>query len=193
MDLERNGRCLVDLETVFDDGCRRLAKTGAWTKRAEHCTNDHPPWGTSPKAQDRGTCPACGMSLVPIPPPKIGGYAIDVTQVRDGQALAGLELAVREPGTGTLVTKFVELHEKTLHLFVVSRDLRYFAHVHPEQRPDGTFSLSHSLPAGRYMLIADFLPSGGTVQMVQKAIIVSGGRRRSVSGGRSGSTGRGRG
>lgn len=131
------------------------------------------------RSADQGTCPACGMSLVPIPPPKIGGYAIDVTQVRDGQALAGLELAVREPGTGTLVTKFVELHEKTLHLFVVSRDLRYFAHVHPEQRPDGTFSLSHSLPAGRYMLIADFLPSGGTVQMVQKAIIVSGGRRRS--------------
>lgn len=126
------------------------------------------------RSADQGICPACGMSLVPIPPPKIGGYAIDVTQVREGQALAGLDLAVREPGTGTLVTTFVELHEKTLHLFVVGRDLRYFAHVHPEQRPDGTFRLSQPIPAGRYMLIADFLPSGGTAQMVQKAIIVSG-------------------
>jgi hypothetical protein len=95
--------------------------------------------------------------------------------LRDRQpSTTGLELAVREPDTGALATRFALVHERILHLFVVSRDLRYFAHVHPEQQPGGVFRLDHALPAGEYMLIADFLPEGGTPQMVQKAIIVSG-------------------
>jgi hypothetical protein len=127
------------------------------------------------RSPDAGTCQRCGMSLVPIPPPKLGEYRIDVTQLRDRQpSTTGLELAVREPDTGALATRFARVHERILHLFVVSRDLRYFAHVHPEEQPGGTFRLDHALPPGEYMLIADFLPEGGTPQMVQKAIIVSG-------------------
>ena len=43
----------------------------------------------------------------------------------------------------------------------LSRDLDYFAHLHPEQPPDGTFMLTQPVPGGDYMLIADFLPDGG--------------------------------
>jgi hypothetical protein len=64
------------------------------------------------------------------------------------------------------------VHEKLFHLFIVSRDLEYFAHVHPAQERDGSFSLRHELPPGEYMLIADFLPTSGAAQMVQRAIIV---------------------
>ena len=129
------------------------------------------------RSPDAGTCPRCGMSLVPIPPPKLGEYRIDVTQLRNREPLTtGLELAVREPDTGALTTRFALVHERIFHLFVVSRDLRSFAHVHPEQQPGGLFRLDHALPPGEYMLIADFLPEGATPQMVQKAIIVSGQR-----------------
>ncbi|MBA2302867.1 MAG: hypothetical protein H0W08_09555 [Acidobacteria bacterium] len=72
------------------------------------------------------------------------------------------------------MTRFSVVHEQKLHLFIVTPDLGYFAHVHPEQRDDGGFVLQHALPAGEYMVVADFLPEGGTSQMVQKAIIVMG-------------------
>lgn len=125
------------------------------------------------RSADEDTCPVCGMALVPIPPPKIGEYKLDLSQVIDASGFRGLKLAVREPDTGTLVSKFAVVHEKLFHLFIVGRDLEYFAHVHPEAAPDGRLTLTHPLPAGEYMLIADFLPIGGTSQMVQKAIIVT--------------------
>ena len=131
------------------------------------------------RSADEGKCPACGMTLVAIPPPRIGEYRLDVTQVRDRRRarVPGLQLAVREPDTNALVTRFAVVHERVFHLFVVSRDLEYFAHVHPEQVDGGSFVLRHPLPPGEHMLIADFLPLGGTPQMVQKAIIVPGTRR----------------
>lgn len=125
------------------------------------------------RSAEEGTCPVCGMALVPIPPPTIGEYKLDVSQVRRGGRTTGLTLAVRAPGSNEVVTKFSIVHEKPLHLFLVRRDLGYFTHVHPQ--PDGNrFVLNQAIPPGEYMLIADFLPEGGTLQMVQKAIIVTG-------------------
>jgi hypothetical protein len=129
------------------------------------------------RSADDGKCPLCGMALVPIPSPRIGEYRLDVTQLRErGGAIIGLQLAVREPDTNQLTTRFALVHERRLHLFIVSTDLQYFAHVHPDLQPDATFTLRHTLPPGEYMLIGDFLPEGGTSQMIQRAIIVSGPR-----------------
>jgi hypothetical protein len=119
-----------------------------------------------------GTCHLCGMALVPIPPPKVGEYRLDVAVHRTKAGASGLKLTVRTPDTNEVVRQFQTIHEKTFHLFVVSRDLEYFAHVHPEAQADGSFVLKHPLAPGEYMLIADFLPTGGTSQMVQRAIIV---------------------
>jgi hypothetical protein len=117
-------------------------------------------------------CSLCGMDLVPIPPPKVGEYKVDVVVDRTRDGARGLRFTVREPGTFTAVRDFAVVHEKRFHLFIVSTDLEYFAHVHPEQAADGSFVLQHPLPRGDYMLIADFLPQGGTSQMVQRAVIV---------------------
>ncbi len=119
-----------------------------------------------------GRCPLCAMNLVPIPPPKVGEYRIDVAVLRTPRGASGARLTIRDPETNEVVTDFETVHEKTFHLFVVSRDLEYFAHVHPERQKDGSFLLKHSLTAGEYMLIADFLPVGGTSQMLQRAIVV---------------------
>ena len=121
-----------------------------------------------------GKCPLCAMDLVPIPPPKIGEYNLDVALQRTARGASGLTLTVREPDTNALVRDFAIVHGKIFHLFIVSRDLEYFAHVHPEQGTSGALTLRHPLPPGEYMLIADFLPQGGTPQMVQKAIVLTG-------------------
>ncbi|MBL0386498.1 hypothetical protein JJB07_07540 [Tumebacillus sp. ITR2] len=59
------------------------------------------------------------------------------------------------------ITAFDTVHEKKLHLIVVSQDLSYFNHLHPEPSTDGLFTQTLNLPqGGRYKLIADVTPTG---------------------------------
>ena len=132
------------------------------------------------RSADPGKCPLCAMDLVAIPPPRIGEYGLDVMPERDPRdgTVRALRFRVREPGTNAAVSDLQIVHERTFHLFIVSRDLDFFEHVHPERQPDGSYELRQPLPSGEYMLIADFLPAGGTSQMVQRALISG---RRHVS------------
>lgn len=53
------------------------------------------------------------------------------------------------------------VHERPLHLLVVSDDLAEFAHIHPELTNDGAWEVRHEFPrGGRYRLYADFTPPG---------------------------------
>lgn len=53
-------------------------------------------------------------------------------------------------------------HEKLLHLIVVSKDLSYFTHIHPEYKGDGVFEIVNEFPGGgEYRMIADFKPKDG--------------------------------
>ena len=126
------------------------------------------------RAPTAGTCAICGMDLVPIPPPRLGEYRLDVT-LRGSRTLTGLRLRISDPD-GQPVEQFATVHERPLHLFIVNRALDYFAHVHPQpsQSEKSTFEVTHPLPPGEYMLLADFLPYGGTSQMLQRAIVTPG-------------------
>jgi hypothetical protein len=127
------------------------------------------------RAPAAAKCPICTMDLVPIAPPRAGEYRLDVIQqpAANGRGLRGLELHIRDPDSGREVGIFAEAHERLLHLFVIGRDLQYFAHEHPERTPAG-FALARPLPPGAYMLIADFIPGGGYPQMVHRAIVTPG-------------------
>jgi hypothetical protein len=128
------------------------------------------------RSPDAGSCYLCGMELVPIPAPKVGEYKLDVTQIRPptGPGLSGLTFRVHDPDSNGVVKDFIPLHERLFHLFIIGRDLEYFQHVHPVAAADGIFVLTQAIPPGEYMLIGDFLPQGGTTQMVQRALIVGG-------------------
>ncbi len=126
-----------------------------------------------------GRCPVCSMELVPMPAPAAGEYKLDVEVLKGPRGATGVRLAVRAPSSNALVTAFRVVHEKLLHLFIVSRDLDYFDHVHPDQQGDGTFLVVRDIPPGEHMLIADFLPTAATSQMVQRAVIVPGRGRSS--------------
>jgi hypothetical protein len=132
------------------------------------------------RAQDSGICPVCRMTLVPIPPPRIGEYRMDVaiTPGPRGTGASKLRLTIRDPETGRPVPSFIETHERLLHLFVIDRSLEYFGHLHPASVGPGVFELRESLPAGEYVVIADFLPQGGGTQMLQRAIVTPGHRGR---------------
>ncbi len=124
-----------------------------------------------------GKCPRCGMTLVAdLPEPIEYPVELRVTPARiPSGAPISLEFRVSDPATGAPVKRFEVVHEKLFHLFVVSQDLAYFAHVHPAMGGDGVFRLETTLPkAGTYRLLADFYPTGGTPQLTPKTITTAG-------------------
>lgn len=125
-----------------------------------------------------GTCPRCHMTLVLMDPFDAREYLVDVDTtpraVRPREPFR-LRLAVREPSSGAAVTQFATVHDKRFHLFVISQDLAHYAHVHPEQEPDGAWTLDVAVPeAGYYKLYADFLPVGGAPQVVALPFVTAG-------------------
>lgn len=81
-----------------------------------------------------------------------------------------LSIDVKDPKTGKPVTDFEVVHEKFMHLFVVSSDLSYFAHIHPQ---DGKIDLNLPKP-GTYKLAVDFYPKGGTPQFIEHYLTTPG-------------------
>jgi len=72
------------------------------------------------------------------------------------------ELAFRivDPA-GRTVRDFDVEHTRRMHFIVVRRDMTGFQHVHPTQRPDGTWTVPVTLPdAGIYRVFADFSVDG---------------------------------
>ncbi len=135
-------------------------------------------------ADHPGKCPKCGMDLVPVtaaasskkfdvvvttaPPPEAGK-----------KTTIGLEIV---DDTKARVKDFDVVHEKKLHLLMVSKDLSWFAHEHPELQADGTMKLDFTFPSGGpYSLYADFRPTGAAGQVVQKPIDVKGPARALVA------------
>jgi hypothetical protein len=124
-----------------------------------------------------GKCPRCGMKLTANLPEHVE-YPMQVTTVprvlRAGQP-ALLKFAVFDPKTGSPVTDYEVVHEKLFHLFIMSEDLAWFDHVHPQPGRPGEFVLAIELPKpGAYRLAADFFPAGGTPQFLPRTLITAG-------------------
>lgn len=72
------------------------------------------------------------------------------------------------------VVDFAELHERRLHLIVVSGDLVDYWHLHPEMTADGAWHIEMpALAAGVYVVYADFQPVGGEQITLQQRITVT--------------------
>ena len=122
-------------------------------------------------------CGICGMALVPRPA-DLDAYWLDLAEgsrvPRPGRRDL-LRFVIRNPRDDRTVRSFALVHERNLHLFVVSHDLDYFAHLHPELKGDGTFEQPLTLPrAGAYRLIADVEPAGAAPQVLQTSIVTAG-------------------
>ena len=117
-----------------------------------------------------GTCSICGMTLVPGDPMATADYVMRVTMEprapKPGQTVK-FRFAALHPLTGAMVTDFAEVHDKLFHLFIVSRDMSQWFHVHPELQKDGSLVLEHAIPtAGHWALFSDFMPIGGGPQLI---------------------------
>lgn len=74
--------------------------------------------------------------------------------------------------------EFVSLevqHGKKMHLIIVSEDLSYFNHIHPEVDKSGAFTAKTFFPLpGNYTLFAEYKPVGGEHTVDKFAILVEG-------------------
>jgi hypothetical protein len=130
------------------------------------------------RSPHKGHCPRCGMDLVADLPDRIEyglRLALGPAPPKAGKDIQ-LAFTVLDPKTGKKVTDYQVMHEKLYHLFIVSQDLEYFRHDHPEQGADGVFRFKTNLPRpGMYRILSDFYPAGGTPQLIVKSFILPGG------------------
>lgn len=128
------------------------------------------------RASKPGSCPRCGMKLVEGIKDAIE-YPVHMTatpQPRVGTETL-LNFDIVDPRTQKPVRDFDVVHEKLYHIFVVSQDLKFFVHTHPERRTDEDFHLSVKFPkAGMYRVLSDFYPRGGTPQLITNTVMVPG-------------------
>lgn len=129
------------------------------------------------RSNSPGSCPKCGMKLVesikditefPIdldvqpPAPKPGEDAI-------------LTFGISDPASGRPVRSFEVVHERLYHVFVLSQDLKFFLHTHPDRVGDEDFHLRLKFPKpGMYRILSDFFPSGATPQLINNTVMVPG-------------------
>ncbi len=67
------------------------------------------------------------------------------------------------------------VHEKLMHLMIVSEDLSWLDHVHPEPDTSGHFSLRYAFPrGGKYVMFHDFTPANVGRQVVPVELAVEG-------------------
>jgi Heavy metal binding domain len=124
-----------------------------------------------------GKCPRCGMKLEPGIPQPVEypmEFRAEPPSIPAGREVT-LSFRVLDPKSEKPVSRFEIVHEKLFHLFLVSYDLEYFAHEHPEFGRDAWFRLKTRLPKpGHYRLLADFDPSGGTPQLAARTFTTAG-------------------
>jgi hypothetical protein len=125
-----------------------------------------------------GKCPRCGMALVKAAAYDVRDYKLEFRTIPPvvvaGQK-ATLRFKISHPGFNAVIEKFEVVHDRKYHLFVISQDMEYFQHIHPEQRPDGTWTIDVTLPRpGYYKVLSDFLPAGGSTQFIARPLITAG-------------------
>lgn len=101
-------------------------------------------------------------------------------QIQAGQP-ATLTFTVKDQ-QGSVVKDLQIVHEKPMHLLIVSTDLAEFYHIHPEPSADGSYKVAHTFPSGgNYKLYADFTPKGAVQVVEQIDLKVAGAERAKVA------------
>lgn len=167
--------------TALQATLKKYAPAGGGEQAAAHDSYYCPMHCEGSKTYDKpGKCPKCGMNLKKATTDK---YSVAVKpaggKIEAGKP-ASLTFTIKDP-TGLAVTKVETVHEKLMHLLIVSKDLSWFRHEHPVVQKDGTFTLGFTFPVGgEYFLYHDFTPPNVGQQVVQVPLTVEGAAPTSV-------------
>jgi uncharacterized membrane protein len=130
------------------------------------------------RSAEAGECALCKMPMIPIDrSPRISlhdaEYDMSITAKPMGTSPLKVNLELTPKRDGKVLTDLARVHEKLLHLIIVSEDLTFFDHVHPELRGDGAFAMPYTFPGeGNYVLFADITPKGKRGQVFREVVKV---------------------
>ncbi len=149
-----------------------------------------------------GRCPVCGMNLEHFDGVDNGF----VYQMKFASAPESIEAGKEAMFSFTPIVlgkkdEAVALdvqHEKKIHLIIVSNDLSYFEHIHPQFDADGSYKIKvlgkdnaytdgagHNETrlafGGDYTVFADYLPTGGSHQVEKINLNVKGATKTAVT------------
>lgn len=125
-----------------------------------------------------GSCPKCGMDLVLQDEAKQTGlhdaskFKMDFetlpAEAQPGQPVV-LKFMPKNSTDNTMLKDLSIVHEMPMHLLIVSSDLLFFDHVHPEAKTDGSYELAYRFTKpGQYALYSDITPRGASHNQVFK-------------------------
>lgn len=142
-----------------------------------------------------GKCPVCGMELEHFDGEGNGqDYTMKFTsnpaQFAAGQA-ATFSFTPKMVGKESEAVALDLQHEKKIHLIVVSDDLSYFEHIHPDYQADGSYQIkvlakgqNYAAGSGKnetkfdaggnYFMFADYKPTGSTHQVEKIPLLITG-------------------
>ncbi|WP_255555208.1 heavy metal-binding domain-containing protein [Flavobacterium sp. NKUCC04_CG] len=113
-------------------------------------------------------CSKCGMELQAVNKQAAAEIAVKISTtpaVIEAGKSTNLAIAVTD---GLKPISLEEAHEMKMHLLLVSEDLSWFDHIHPQEQKDGTYTISETFPnGGNYLIFTDYKPVGlaGAVDM----------------------------
>lgn len=130
----------------------------------------------------QGRCPVCHMKLdkvgeggrkgMQIPEVRVD---LSVTPTAKPGTPVTLQFAIRNTKDNSVVKDLEILHEKPFHLIMVSQDLSWYAHEHPQITANGDLTLNFTFPeAGNFVLYGDFKPRGKAGEVIPIALRVEG-------------------
>ncbi len=112
----------------------------------------------------QGECPKCKMDLVlkkdALKKEYYLAYSASAANTESGRPVT-FTFIPRLRGDDNSIVNLDVVHTKKIHLIIVSSDLSFFNHIHPEVQPDGSYQVDETFPAGgKYILFADYTPEG---------------------------------
>ncbi len=158
------------------------AETNAGT--GDHGGDDHVhtyacPMHPDMQGHEGEKCNKCGMPLEHMDHvPVAGNYMMEIkpsTDLIKAGVAVDLSLTPKNKDNMSLPVPLDVEHEKKIHLIAVSEDLSWFDHIHPEYQSDGSYLVKETFPnGGKYLLYADYKPTGSTHQLEKTEIQVEG-------------------
>jgi plastocyanin len=124
-------------------------------------------------------CPKCGMNLEHNDQVSNGKTyemrLVPTPQQPSAGQPATLAFTPRAAGQPDAPVPLAVVHEKKIHLIIVSKDLSQFYHEHPEYTAAGDYKVQYTFPkGGEYVLFQDYTPAGAGHQLGRQPLTVKG-------------------
>ena len=128
---------------------------------------------------ESGKCPVCGMDLVPMTDvgssPLYQVKLVTSPETPEPGKPVKLVFTPRLKSDSVAQVPLDVVHEKKMHVIIVSSDMSWYDHIHPEYQADGTYTINEIFPeGGEYIVFADYQPTGAGNHVDRMTVAVNG-------------------